>query len=405
MSRTSSWTGLFAANFLGVFNDNFIKSLACFVSIYWLPDHWRSAAISIVSAMLVIPYIFFSPVGGILAKSKLKRTVLLYAKFFEIPIIMIGCWGFYVESIYLVSTAIFLMGLQSALYSPSKYGLIRDIGGKERISFGTGMMEMLIFLGVLTATIAASFLSDHYVVSVVCSLMLAVACIGYLSGFLITATEELPESASNETANPLLFIIQSFRWASRIPSLRTVILILSGFWFIAALIQMTILRHCPSGLHMTNTETGIVMALAAIGIAGGCVLSGFLSGSSVKTSLVLIGSIGLSICLSSIWLFNPSGYYFTILIFLAAFCSGFYKVPLTAWIQEKVEGRMLGEIFAFCNLMDFIFILFSSIVFGLVASFFGTHHVFLFLAFASVFLCIITALFVPGVLFCKPQPS
>jgi acyl-[acyl-carrier-protein]-phospholipid O-acyltransferase/long-chain-fatty-acid--[acyl-carrier-protein] ligase len=57
--------------------------------------------------------------------------------------------GFYFANLYMVISAMFLMGLQSTIYSPAKYGLIRDIGGEEGISFGTGTVEMLTFLGVL----------------------------------------------------------------------------------------------------------------------------------------------------------------------------------------------------------------------------------------------------------------
>ena len=41
------------------------------------------------------------------------------------------------------------------------FGLIRAIGGEERISCGSGAMEMIAFVGVLTGTLMAAFLRSE----------------------------------------------------------------------------------------------------------------------------------------------------------------------------------------------------------------------------------------------------
>ena len=57
----SKWTALFLSNFLGVFNDNFLKNCIIFVAVNWALPRWmtQSQLISMVSALLVIPYLFF----------------------------------------------------------------------------------------------------------------------------------------------------------------------------------------------------------------------------------------------------------------------------------------------------------------------------------------------------------
>ena len=42
--------------------------------------------------------------------------------------------GFMLKSPWLVIGSVLLMGLQSSLYSPAKYALIRDIGGEGKAS-------------------------------------------------------------------------------------------------------------------------------------------------------------------------------------------------------------------------------------------------------------------------------
>ena len=71
------------------------------------------------------------------------------------------------------------MGTQSCLYSPAKYGLIRDVEGEKGVAFGSGMFEMMAFLGILVGTIIAAYISDHYVWWIVTAVMLALALIGW----------------------------------------------------------------------------------------------------------------------------------------------------------------------------------------------------------------------------------
>jgi MFS family permease len=388
------WFGLFSANFLGVFNDNFLKNLAAFVAIYWIADEHRGLLISLSTAMLVIPYIFFSPLAGKLAKTQYKKNIMVWLKLAEIPIIIIACLGFYFQSILLILSAIFLMGFQSCIYSPAKYGLIRDIGGKQGISFGTGAIEMLIFIAVLGATITASYLSDNYNVYVAIFIMLILAVTGYLATLTINANEDAPEK-SNDPINPVVFIQKTIVWAKQIKGLNPVIISVSSFWALASLIQLNLIRHCPFTMGLTNTQTGIIMALAAFGIGAGCYLAGVLSNHKIELGLVPIGGIGIAVCIILIVLLQPQVYVFTVLIILTAFFCGFYKVPLTAWIQDNVEGRQLGEIIAYNNLLDFIFIFIASLLFGLAEKFFGTYAVFIIVAIGAVFMIFFTALYIP----------
>jgi hypothetical protein len=150
------WWPLLATNFLGVFNDNYLKTLVCFVAVIWVGTAYEGPLVSLAAGSLVIPYVFFSPIAGKWAVVFNKVRVVRIAKLAEIPIMLLASAGFLLENVWLVIGSIFLMGTQSCLFSPSKYGLIRDIGGEEKIAFGTGNMEMVSFLGMILGTMLAS---------------------------------------------------------------------------------------------------------------------------------------------------------------------------------------------------------------------------------------------------------
>ncbi|NLF81022.1 MAG: hypothetical protein GX566_00830, partial [Bacteroidales bacterium] len=152
MNRHPRWWPLLSTNFLGVLNDNYLKTLACFIAVGWVGMEYEETLVSLAAGSLVLPYVFLSPLAGRWAVTFKKIHVVRIAKAAEIPIMIVASAGFLFHNVWLVMFSILFMGIQSSLFSPSKYGLIRDIGGKEHIAYGTGNMEMVSFLGMILGT-------------------------------------------------------------------------------------------------------------------------------------------------------------------------------------------------------------------------------------------------------------
>lgn len=216
---------------------------------------------------------------------------------------LVAAASFLTHSTSLVLGSILLMGLQSALFSPSKYGLIRDIGGEEGISFGSGAMEMFAFVGILTGTLMAAFLSESVDVRSV-RVLFGVALFGWLASLTIRANESEPMRESHETLNPVKFVKDMFLRAKAFKGLNLIVVGLATFWFIGAMIQMVLIVYCRSDLGMSDSETGIVMSLAAIGIGSGCYLAGVLSRHDVELGLVPCGGITTGLVLLTIFIFD-----------------------------------------------------------------------------------------------------
>jgi MFS family permease len=395
MKKRTNWWPLLSTNFLGVFNDNLLKYMVVFIGIAWIHSKNNSMVVAIASAMLVLPYIFFSPWAGKLAMKYDKTKIFTIMKLIEIPIVLIAGFGFFYQNLYIAMAAVLLIGLQCSIYSPSKYGLIREVGGFEGISYGTGAMEMLTFAGVLLGPAAASFVSKYYSFWLASGLLLLIAIAGYYTSLTIKVKESYPPETSENSVNPIKFAMQSIRFAKNISGLNIVIIALSTFWMIGSIIQMNLIVYCPKNLGTSDIQTSIVLSAAAIGIALGCYLAGVFSNRKVELALVPVGSIGMIITLSLIYILNPNIILFIILIFLAAFFTGLYKVPLNSWIQNRVKGRMLGDILAYCNLLDFTFILISSGLFWLITTYYNTRIVFIFLVFIMVAITFILFIFLP----------
>ncbi len=357
---------MFFSNFLGVFNDNFLKNCIIFIGIGWTMPSWlnESQLISVVSASLVVPYLFLSPLGGRLAVIYSKKAVFRFFKLLELPIMILASIAFYFHWVILAVIGVLLMGILSCLYSPSKYSLIRDIGGTEGVSYGSGVFEMMAFLGILTSTVAASVVSDYANKWIVYGIFLGLALLGYLVTRLIRATE-LPENKEEPgTINPIRFLIESYRFARQYPEVNLAVFGASSFWLIGGLLQMNLVIHSRNIYLVSNTITGLVMACAAIGIATGTWAAGKISGKKVRKELIPPGILTMILLFAILTFVRIPFWFYVTCIFGVAFSGGFFQIPNLSTIQNASLGRKLGDMIGYLNLVTFIFVLIGTFLFS-----------------------------------------
>ena len=368
MRKTQNWTYLFAANFVGVLNDNFLKNCIIFIGITWAMPSWLnlSQLTTLVAAGLVIPYLIFSPLSGKIAVKYSKQAVFRWCKIAEFPIVLLACTAFWKQWIFVSIASIFIMGIQSCLYSPSKYGLIRDIGGEEGIPYGSGMLETVAFLGILVGTVIAAFMADYSTVFFVCVMLFVFAGCGFLFARSIKVKELPVEQEQSSSVNPLRFLKQSYLFAKQHPGINMGVFGVAMFWLAGGLLQMNLIIHCKQTLGISSTATGIIMAIAATGIALGCILAGKLSRKESGKRVMFIGLTGMTLFLLLVIVLNPGVYLFASFVFLLALTGGLFEVPCLSIIQQANIGRKLGDMLAYMNFVTFIFILVGSLIFSFV---------------------------------------
>ena len=396
-----SFLPLYLTNFFGVVNDNFLKTLAGFVVMSWLPDaKMQSVYMNLTAAALVLPYILCSPLADRLTVLFAKRRIFQLAKWAELPIMAVAIAGFLLKLPAVVVGAVLLMGLQSALYSPAKYALVRDVGGEARISTGMGGMEGVTFLAVLAGTIAASFASDGVGAAVPatvpallarlmglwgglfipCACLVLFAALGLLFSYTIRA-DETP-NREIQTINPFAYLAQAYRQAKAYTGLNAVIFTLSVFWGAAAMLQVGLLVYGKQVLGLDATHTGLLLAGAAIGIVAGQVSAGFVDKRHYLLGASLLTG-GLAAVLLAVLFFVPMGTVpFSIGVGLLAFDLGFFKLPFDAEIQKTVKGPKLNTMLAYFNQISFIFMLGGSALNLAISCTFGPRAFLLCLAFA-----------------------
>ena len=123
--------GLLVAQFFGSFNDNAWKQLVALLAIAAAAnEEGAQGAAAMAQVALMVPLMLVSLPAGVLADRVSKRSVILAMKVLELTLMAAGTVAlyFYPAGGYPALAILGLLGVQAALFSPAKYGILPEIG-------------------------------------------------------------------------------------------------------------------------------------------------------------------------------------------------------------------------------------------------------------------------------------
>jgi acyl-[acyl-carrier-protein]-phospholipid O-acyltransferase/long-chain-fatty-acid--[acyl-carrier-protein] ligase len=369
LDRGFSW--MLLTQFLGAFNDNLYRFIVTFLAIAMArsqPDGFDvNTYLSIIAALFVLPYLLFSGYAGQLADRHPKRSVLIATKSLEIFAMALGFVAFLRNDLNLMMGVMFLMALQSTFFSPAKYSCLPELLPDRDLSRGNALIEMSTFLAIILGTWAGGQLFEDLGDQPVAlgSIVMAIAVIGFAASFGIGRTPA-PAVRAPFSWNPLSGIDRGLAELIGNRRLFLTVLGISWFWFLGALLQISIPLYGRENLALDAGDTGLLWAAVAIGIGVGSIAAGRLSGHKVELGLVPIGSVGMGLC--AMLLVTADGFRSAVICLGAiGFFGGFFVVPLNAMLQQKSAADNRGRVIAANNVLNFIAILLAALanyVFG-----------------------------------------
>ena len=365
---------LIVTQFQGAFSDNTLKWLAIFIITEMnLKAGERDRLITIVGILFAVPFILFSMAGGYLADHFSKRRVVLGVKVFEIAVMALAGFSLASHYLYLTIFCVFLMGVHSAIFGPSKYGLLPELLPEKKLSWGNGVLEFGTFIAIIGGTVAGGLFCKLFAGQMGWpgAILVLLACVGLGTGMGIT---KVPAAAP---LKPFRWFFVGDLWAQLklMHRDRPLWLALIGntyFFCIAALIQLVIVIYAKDALGISDpAQTSYLQAATAIGIGVGCFLAGHLSAGKIETGLIPLGAIGLTLATA---LLGRTGLSFTVAavnLAVAGLFGGFYIVPISAMLQHRPAPDQKGGVLAAANLVSFIGIALASAIFGLLSTVLG----------------------------------
>ncbi|HEV8326350.1 MAG TPA: acyl-[ACP]--phospholipid O-acyltransferase [Nitrospiraceae bacterium] len=378
--------GLLIAQFCGAFNDNAWKLMVALLAIRQATAHMapgpelETAAqtqTALTFIIFTLPLMLLSLVGGTLADRLSKRTVIIAIKIVEVLLMSAGTVALWLNPTGGMLPLIVLcgMGVHSALFGPSKYGILPELITHERLAAGNGLLEMWTFAAILTGTAAGGFLLQ----TAGDQIWMAPLSLAALSVVGLVAAFAVPHVSPARTTGGVGSTIRG-AWAA-IQTERLLRLAIPGeifFWTIASLFAQNILVYAKAVLHLSDAKSGLPLTLLSIGIGVGAMLVGRLSQNRIEYGLIPLGATGASIALSLLGALTPPLFgTFLVLGLLGVSCS-FIFVPLNAILQWRSPPDRRGAVISFSNTCVFTGILLGSLAGGSLANVgFSTSSIFL----------------------------
>jgi len=352
----------FWTQFLGAFNDNFLKIVVSFVALD-LAVHGGPGYVEIIAFLFILPSALFSGYAGHMADMYSKRTILVGVKIFEIAIMVLAIAAFFTGHLDSMLALVFLMGLHAAFFSPAKYGILPEMLPDKDLSRGNGLLEMSTFMAIILGTSLGSALFSlwKHNLPLIGLLMLAIAILGALTSLRIA---RVPPSGAAKLLrlNPFGEIADGLRRLRRDKPLWLTVIGISYFWFLGALVQINMLFFGKELLQLDEFHIGLLGTFLAIGIGVGSLAAGRLSGDRIELGLVPLGSVAMGVFLGLVAISSPSYTYTAAALVGLGFSAGLFAVPLNAYLQQKAGREEKGQLIATNNFMNTIGIVLAAAI-------------------------------------------
>ncbi len=369
--RNRSFSALTLTQFLGAFNDNAFKQLVLLLSVStalpWIAEaewvgQWGQ---SLALAAFSVPFVLFGVLGGSVADRFSKRNVMVAANLGEVLVMALGGLALVMQRYELLLVVLFLMGLQSTFFGPSKYGSIPELTEPRDLSRANGIIQMTTNVAIVLGTALGTTLLEQFEGSLLTAagVFTLISGVGFASSLFL---QPLPARAPGRPirANPIREVRR--QW-STIRGQRALVLslIASALFFHVGAVLMLVINQYGVWMELSRAGIAILLAIVSLGIAAGSMLAGRLSGDRIESGLIPAGLGGLAVATLAVLAGPESLGWLRTCLFAAGVSAGVFGVPIRALIQHLPAPEERGSVLGLSEVLDFVGIFLAAGVYGL----------------------------------------
>ena len=373
----------FGVQFLGALNDNVFKQALVILLAFHTASFtaMRSDVLqNLAQGLFILPFFLFSATAGQLADKYEKSRLIFVTVFIELLVMMLGAAGFFLRNIELLLLALFLGGVQSALFGPVKYAILPQHLKEHELVGGNALVETSTSVAILVGMILGGWMISQtgWGITAVAATTIGLSAAGMLLSRLIP----LAPPADPDLKMNWNVVSETWRNFQFLRSNRTVFLSVLGiswFWFFGAMFVTQFPNLTRNILVADEQVVTLLLVVFSIGIGIGSLLCERLSGHKVEIGLVPFGYIGLTIFAVDLY-FALTGHMGHGPVGIAAFLremghwrlladllligmfGGFYIVPLYALIQIRSEASHRSRVIAGNNILNALFMVVAALL-------------------------------------------
>ncbi len=364
------WTALS----LGAFTDNMLKqalSIALVFGVISAPLISNDDALPIIGTLFPIAMLLFSTIAGQLADKYETSFMFRRTKFAEFLLMILAATGFLLGSSVILIVTLFLMGAQSAFFSPVRTSAMPKYLHADELVRGNALCSGGLFVSVMIGIVIGNTLITLPNGSIVVSSILILAALG---GWL--AIRSAPEAAANAPNlkidwNGFAQSVTLVRFVTSSPGVLRPVLGVAWYWAIGALVTVAVPLFVRDELHAQPGVVAVLMTLFTIGAAAGAIGASLLSKGRTGLGFSALGAGGASIMTIAVF-FIASGYpphdgelqnigeffangrswLLAAAFILASVSTSVFVVPLQAAVQRRAPTETRARILAANNMIN-----------------------------------------------------
>lgn len=361
---------------------------------------------AIVNMMILLPYILFFSVAGFIndkfSRTNVIRKCALAGVFLAVLITISYYFGWFKFAFFMT----LLLAIQSAIYSPAKYGLIKRFVGAENVGTANGLVQGLTVVAILLASFIFSVIFERFVevnsdISITTKSIWFIGVILVICAFLeaffaykIPFFEATNEEAKFDKKEYVKFhyLKENLDFVFKSSNVLLCSLGLAIFWAVSQLVIAVFPAHFKEITGINSAATvQLILAMSIIGIVIGSIMAGNYCKKHIEMGIVPFGAFGLFLFLL-ILANSTSTFWMMIASFGFGFAGGIFMVPLNANIQFFTPEYKMGRVLAGSNFVQNIFMLLSLILVILMVKFsLSSKQIFIFAAIC-VLICALFAI-------------
>ena len=377
---------MFGVQFLGAFTDNVFKSALLIMITYKFAQElgMQASILNMAAAgLFILPFFLFSAFGGLLADKYEKNRLIRYIKAFEMLVLLTAAYAFMQEDVWLLFICLGLAGLQSALFGPSKYGILPELLPRNELLSGNALIEAGTFLAILLGTIVGGLTilstqgSQH-----VSTILLVCAGLGWSMSFLIPKLQRANPSIKLG-ANFIKQTYDIYKLGTDEWHIKRLVFGISWFWFLGYVIQSQINPLTADVYHAGEDVAVLALVMFTVGIGCGSILCSRILKGDISARYVPFAALAMSIFSLDLYLAShqiaqqatPEKLYslnefirhplhwrafFDML--MLAISAGFYIVPLYTLLQHRVQNVRRSRTVAANNISNAMFMVLASVL-------------------------------------------
>ena len=325
---------------------------------------------AIVNALILLPFILLFSPAGFLSDKYPKVQIVRVASAFAIGISSLILFAYIMGWFWFAFFLTFVLSAQSAIYSPAKYGLIKEMVSKNQLTDANALVQAITIVAILAGGIVYSVFFESLLGSYLNTpgfILRAVYPIGFAL-ILASVVEflfalKLSKRVKNQKSMTFqmkkyfnaTYLKGNLKLLHKSPTVWLSIVGLSIFWGISQLVLAIFGAFVKEKLGIDNSIViNALLALSGVGMVVGSLLVSRFSKRFIEVGLIPFGAIGVSLTLFILPTL-ASSYTLGFVFFFYGIFAGLFIVPLNTIIQLLTPKRALGKVLAGNNFVQNIF--------------------------------------------------